>query len=281
MDKRRRASKRENMGEIGGANRRANVKNSRRVTYVLLALAVLLLLGSTIGSTRAALTYYSENYTAEISVSQIGVSLLENGNVVSSRDYDNDEWKITTNRGNDAVSGALLQNMLKEGEKLALNKTYNEKLSVKNSGTIDEYVRVRIYRYWTKKNASGQNVKITTLTPDLIDLNLVNKDKWVKSPHDSTECMELYYKGILPSGSETEIFADGIRIDGQVASEATVDSKEDTDSKGRKTTTYTTTYKYDGVEFHVDVEVDAVQTHNAQDAIKSAWGVDAASLGIL
>ena len=43
----------------------------------------------------------------------------------------------------------------------------------------------------------------------------------------------------------------------------------------------TTIYKYDGVEFHVDVEVDAVQTHNAQDAIKSAWGVDAAALGIL
>ena len=25
---------------------------------------------------------------------------------------------------------------------------------------------------------------------------------------------------------------------------------------------------------HVDAEVDAVQTHNAQEAIKSAWGVD-------
>ncbi|MCI9600135.1 MAG: hypothetical protein HFI17_06465 [Lachnospiraceae bacterium] len=45
--------------------------------------------------------------------------------------------------------------------------------------------------------------------------------------------------------------------------------------------TITTTYKYDGVEFHVDVEVDAVQTHNAEDAIRSAWGVEASSLGIL
>ena len=34
------------------------------------------------------------------------------------------------------------------------------------------------------------------------------------------------------------------------------------------------TYKYDGYSFHVDAEVDAVQTHNAQEAIKSAWGVD-------
>ena len=42
-----------------------------------------------------------------------------------------------------------------------------------------------------------------------------------------------------------------------------------------------TVYKYDGVEFHVNVEVDAVQTHNAQDAIRSAWGIDASALGIL
>ena len=265
MDKRRRASRK-------NVERRKRTGNGRYVTYALLVLAVLLLLGSTIGSTRAALTYYSENYTAEITVSQIGVSLLENGEVVSSRDYDKDEWKVSTNRGKDVVSGALLENMLKKGEKLALNKTYNEKLSVRNSGTIDEYVRVRIYRYWTKKNASGKDVKITTLSPDLIDLNLVNENKWVKSPQVSAECMELYYKGILNSGSETELLADGIRIDGQVAAEASVETKGNT---------ITTTYKYDGVEFHVDVEVDAVQTHNARDAIKSAWGVDAVSLGIL
>ena len=34
-------------------------------------------------------------------------------------------------------------------------------------------------------------------------------------------------------------------------------------------------YEYDNYKFIVDVEVDAVQTHNAKDAIKSAWGVDA------
>ena len=260
---------------------RGDKKRSGRVTYVLLALAVILLLGSTIGSTRAALTYYSENYTADITVSRIGVSLLENGKVVMSRDYDNDDWKVTTNRGDDAANGALLRNMLGKDEKLALNKTYKEELAVKNSGTIDEYVRVRVYRYWTKRNASGQNVKVTTLSPDLIDVNFVNGNKWVKNPNATAECLELYYKGILSSGSDPAVFADGVRIDGQVASEAVTDSKESTDEKGNKTTTLTTTYRYDGVEFHVDVEVDAVQTHNAQDAIKSAWGVDAASLGIL
>ena len=35
-----------------------------------------------------------------------------------------------------------------------------------------------------------------------------------------------------------------------------------------------TTYKYNGYMFVLEAEVDAVQTHNAEDAIKSAWGVD-------
>ena len=37
----------------------------------------------------------------------------------------------------------------------------------------------------------------------------------------------------------------------------------------------TLNYDFDGVRFALEAEVDAVQTHNAQDAIKSAWGVDA------
>lgn len=239
----------------------------KRLTYLMLAAAVLLLLGSTVGSTRAALTYYSDNYVAKITVSQIGVSLLENGEVVSSRDYNDNAWKVTTNKDGDSVNGSLLADLLQPEEKLALNKKYDEKLTVKNSGSIDEYVRVRIYRYWMK---DGQ--KVTTLSPDLIDLNLINSGRWIKNPMETAECVELFYKGILKTGMETEPFADTVRIDGSLAQEATIETKGDI---------VTTVYKYDGVEFHIDVEVDAVQTHNAKDAIKSAWGVDASGLGIL
>lgn len=242
-----------------------NRRNSRgkKTTYVLLALAMVLLLGSALGSTRAALTYYSENYSAEITVNQIGVSLLENGEVVSSRNYENDKWN--------EASGKLLQNMLGENEKLKLGKKYDETLSVTNSGTIDQYVRVRIYKYWMKEDGKS---KETTLSPDLIDLKLVNSGQWINPNPDAEnqECTELYYKGILPAGSSTADFADGIVIDGKIAGEVEVTQEGNV---------ITTTYKYDGVQFHVDVEVDAVQTHNAQDAIRSAWGVDAAALGML
>lgn len=252
----------------------SRASRSRKITYMLLALAVILLLGSAVGSTRAALTYYSENYTAQIRVGQIGVSLLENGNTITRRDYDGDRWVET--------SGALLENMLDDEEdgKLVLNKKYTEELTVENSGSIDEYVRVRIYKYWTKGEGENQK-KVTTLSPDLIKLNLnpINvgavKDgkDWVNPEPDAKdkECIELYYTKILPAGKPTSAFADTIAIDGQIAQDVTITTKDNI---------ITTTYKYDGVEFHLDVEVDAVQTHNAKDAIKSAWGVDAEALGI-
>lgn len=237
----------------------------RTGTWLLLGLAAVLLLGSAVGSTRAALTYYSENYVAEITVSQIGVSLLENGEVVCSRDYDNSEWRVSSNGS--GANGVLLSRMLEPGEKLALNKKYEERLTVRNSGSIDTYVRVRIYRYWMKDGR-----KLTTLAPDLIDLHFVNEDLWVKNPHETTECTELFYRNVLRSGEETEALTDTIRIDGSLANEARVETNGNT---------ITTVYKYDGAEFHVDVEVDAVQTHNAADAIRSAWGVEASDLGIL
>ena len=47
------------------------------VPTVLLSAAALLLAGSAVGSTQAALTYFSENYSASVNISQIGVSIEE------------------------------------------------------------------------------------------------------------------------------------------------------------------------------------------------------------
>ncbi len=77
---------------------------------------------------------------------------------------------------------------------------------------------------------------------------------------------------ILKSGETTPLFADGIAIDGSIASK--VRGTITTNEGGW--TTVTTVYEYDGVTFMLEAEVDAVQTHNAERAMKSAWGVDAA-----
>lgn len=227
---------------------------------LLLTAAAVLLAGSTVGSARAALTYYSENYSAEVTVSSIGVSLTENGTVVAKRDYNhkNDQWNT--------VSEPLFVNTL-NGEKMIPGKLYKERLGVTNSGSIDSYVRVILYKSWTDPKGN----KDTSLSPKLIDLNLLTGNGWVADENASTdERTVLYYTGILPAGESTPDFADTLKIDNSVADRVTETVSQDAD--GNKT--ITTVYEYDGYRFNLEAEVDAVQTHNARDTIKSAWGVE-------
>ena len=227
---------------------------------ILLAASALLLLGSTVGSARAALTYYSENYSVQMSTSNIGVSLLENGKTISQRDYDvNGKWN--------EVTGTLLDDVKKE--KLVLGKTYEEKLSVTNSGTIDSYVRVIINKSWSK-SSDGKVVKDTKLSPELIELNLTEGEWKIDTKSSTKERTILYYSKILLAGETTPIFADKLRIDSSIGKKVT--EHETVDDNGNKT--ITTVYDYNGYSFQIDVEVDAVQTHSAPDAIKSAWGGD-------
>lgn len=230
----------------------------RVTTAVLLSASAVLLIGSTVGSTRAALTYYSENYGAEVTVSNIGVSLLENGETVSRRDYDsNGEWNET--------SGALLADL--QEETIVPGREYDEALAVSNSGSIDSYVRVILNKSWTDSEGSTDQ----NLSPELIDLNLLTDNGWIIDEGASTaERTILYYTNILPAGETAPALSDTVRIDPAVADKVTEEVA--TDENGYKTITFT--YAYDGYTFELEAEVNAVQTHNAQDAIKSAWGVD-------
>lgn len=257
------------------------------VTVVLFAVAAVLLLTSTIGGTRAALTYQSEDYIAQVALDHIGVTLLENGERVS--------WRYYTPKSGDQQyelieeKGKLLTSMLKKDEKLQLGKKYEEKMSVVNSGGIDEYVRVTIYKYWLPAESTAQTQEESTdstatekvrkkmqeLDPGLIHLNLVNPDVWLKDAEASgsegsgayKERTVLYYKDILKMGEETQPFCDSIMIDKKIANKV----REEVTQNGNYKT-IKTIYAYDGVEFVLEVEVDAVQDHNAEDAILSAWG---------
>ena len=200
----------------------------RKLPIILVASSAIMLAASTIGSTKATLTYMSDNYLAQIDIKSIGVTLTENGNDVSWRDYKHkdDDWSEAT--------GVLLGDMLKNAgdEKLILDKKYDEKLAVKNSGSIDG---------WTEDKSA-----------------------------ETTERNVFYYNSILKKGQTSTDFTDKISISGDIA--AIVGQTSQTDDNGL--TTITTTYEYDGALFVLEATVDAVQTHNAKDAIKSAWGVD-------
>ena len=233
-------------------------------TAVMFVAAMALLLFGSVEGTRAALTYYSETYASRVQMYDIGVSLLENGERVSWRDYNSSAdgtW--------DENTGVLLAHMLEEGESLKLGKTYPEQLSVANSGTINQYVRVTIYKYWT----DAEGTKLPNLSPELIRLNLVNLDTdWILDEEASTpERTVLYYNKLLYAEgegvSETPLFADKLTIDGSIA-----DRVGETRETSGGYTTITVTYEYDGARFCIEAKVDGVQEHNAQDAIWSAWG---------
>ena len=238
--------------------------NSKKGTIVLTSVAVALLLVSGIGSTQAALTYFSENYTAQVEMKDIGVTLVETSaqstKDISSRDYtgSDDAW--------DTTQGALLTDMLEESDnQLQLGRAYKEELSVKNTGTINEYVRVRIYKSWTDKDGN----KETTLSPSLIILHMTNNGWIIDEDASTEERTVLYWPNILSVGETTSALSDTLTIDSSIGNKVT---KTTTVEDG--VTKTTTKFNYDGVKFNLKAEVDAVQTHNAKDAIKSAWGVD-------
>ena len=213
-------------------------------TIAAFVLAAGLLLFSSIGGARAALTYFSDDYAANIQLQEIGVTLVENGA---------------------PAEGELLKGLLAEGEQFKPGVSYKEQLNVYNSGVINEYVRVSIHKYWLDENGE----KIRTLSPDLIKLNLVNLGSdWLLDSEASTEERTvLYYNKLLNSQNETPLFADRLTIDGSVADHVSETKKTD----GRYTT-ITTVYEYDGARFCIEASVDAVQEHNAKDAVWSAWG---------
>lgn len=193
-------------------------------------------------------------------MSSIGTSIVENGNVVANRDYTSDDsWEGTE-------SGALFSNMTEEIDNFKLGKRYSYEISVKNSGDIDTYVRMIIKK--TIQDANGD--KDTTISPELIELEFSDGD-WIIAENQSTpERTVCYYKKILEMGSTTPNLINSIKVDnsiGKISAEKLV-----TDENGYETIEV----GYAGAEksFKLDMEVDAVQTHNAADAIKSAWGVD-------
>lgn len=257
-------------------DRLGRIFRSPVTTLALFALAVILLLTSGVGGARAALTYFSENYTSRVEMYDIGVTLQENGERVSWRDYGSaadGSWTEHT--------GALLTKMLGEGESLQLGKSYPEVLTVRNSGTIDEYVRVSIYCYWVDRDGN----KLQNLDPGLIDLHLLTGNGWTEDTASATaERRVLYYDSVLPATDEngeqlagndprrtTSAFSDTLTINPAVAAKVT-QSESTEERDGRTYRIITTSYDYDGVEFRVELQADAVQTHNADAATRSAWG---------
>lgn len=275
-----------------GKSAKKSWKKGTILTAAMLTVALGLLGASVVGSSRAALTYFSDVYGARVSMDHIGVTLeqndlnsdLDESSRVSWR-YYNDDDNSDEQENWDEHTGELVKNILQQTDgELKIGHRYDEWLRVRNSGTIPEYVRVTIYRYWETKDASGVYEKAPELDSDLIKLNLINSDVWQEDKSARTEERRvLYYtgtgvskssdeSGVLLVGVETEPFSDWLEIQDEPV-EAAVTKYESTDENGN--TVITTEYDYDDARFVLKVDVEAVQNNNARTtngAMISAWG---------
>lgn len=237
------------------------------ITIALFAVAATLLTFSVVGSSQAALNYFSDTYGATVSMQDIGVTLTENGkdNRISWRDYDSEKDDANEENNWDQHEGELAANMLAEGEQLKLGQRYTEQLAVTNSGNIDEYVRVSVYKYW--EDASG--VKQPQLDSGLIRLDIPEGSGWRKIS-ESEERTVLFYELPLEPGETSSNFLEAITLDA-MGIEQSVERVNVTHNGNQ--TVFETEYTYNGCKFVLRADVDAVQTHHAEDAMRSAWGV--------
>ena len=250
---------------------------SKAFTAVAFTAAAGLLIFSSVGGTQAALTYYSENYNTRFEMYDIGVTITENGNRISYRDYiPGSDYQWDTSRG------MLLQNILADGEEFKLGKAYKTNLAITNSGmntgkSVDTYSRVIVYKYFAKMDDKGNMTKLPGLDPDLIEIKYCNLGTdWILDTQYSTpERTVLYYNKLLKVGDSSPDFIESIKVNDILATKVTQTVGTRTEN-GKTYTTLTTTYDYDGVVFVLEAVVNSIQSHNAEKAAKSVWGRDIA-----
>ena len=258
---------------------------STAMTVLLFLLAAGLLSVGVVGGTQAALTIRSNNYYSAFDLDHIGVALLEDTTPVAWRTYTS----AVNGEPNKQLDGQLTLD-LGDDKEVKLGKQYPMPVAAQNTGTIDQYVRVTIHKYWVadaqdvveKGEFHGNGTKIINdiYRPEYIQLgyngvdNTFNTSNWIRDPGASTPEREVYYyNGILAPGATSAPLFNNISISTDVTQNAVVTV---TTEGGVTKTVYT--YAYDGYGFVIQAEVDAVQTHHARAAINSAWGTSAAIL---
>ena len=258
------------------------IRRSPVVAGLLFLLAVVLLFAGSVGGTQAALQIYSSDYISAFELDHIGITLYENGTPVSFRNYGDAAASGFTEK----QDGDLVLKTLEDDPSFQIGRKYPFVITCKNTGTIDHYLRVTVYKYWvqvgegekfglkgwfhglssnTKKQLDNDKHNPATIHLGYNGSEGYNTSAWAKDPDSSTAERDVYYyTGILPVGGETAPLFDTLWVDSSVAKSVI------TKTVG-SLTTYT--YAYDGYGFVVQAEADAVQTHNAKAAIRSAWGL--------
>lgn len=246
------------------------------IYFGLFICSLALLTATTVLGARALPSQQSGEYTSDLQMYKIGIAIQEG-------DEDAGTWiDIATEPG--VTSKGAFQSIIDAGVQPGV--VYNDDFRVKNTGTIDEYVRVVIYKYWTqdgKKDFSGD--------AKLIELGLSDSENWILDEKNSTDekTILIYAYPIAPAGGSeegesipvgvTDVFMESLSINGDIKKDYKVIEKTEHTEGGKIYTTIIYDYAYNGKGVKIELEADGVQTHHAEDAIKSAWGLDVSIAG--
>lgn len=208
-----------------------------------------------------ALMFFTFEFTVQTNGIQkyaIGTTLVENGNDVAWRNSSNTE---TT--GGEVKNGKLLTHIELPAK---IGKEYKEELAVKNSGGIEEYVRVTVYIYWIDEDGN----KDSSLDPKKIEIDFSQNPDWIiDEDATTTQRTVLFYRQVLGEGDTTPTFINTIKLNDTI--KETIQFSEQA-AEGNTTIITHSKNTFEGKTATLEVNVDAVQNHNAQDAIETAWG---------
>lgn len=225
------------------------MKKQIKRPLIVFAAGMVLVLASSVGATRAAIVYQNAAEQVDFSTSTLTVDLQE---------WQGDKY-VSVNDG--TLTFPSLQNS--DGEyDFNIGQEYDEKVQVVNDspGEYAEYVRVNVRKSWL-----SDGVKDTELDPDAIVLDIASG--WIVD--DVTTEGAIYYLTTPLEYNESAEFIEHIIIDNKIWDYV------ETVEKDGETGTVVNEYKYDNLSFYVELRVDAVQTHSADEAILGAWGVEA------
>ena len=224
-----------------------NMKKLYKNPLLILILGLVVISAGSITATRAAMVYQSAAERVNFSTAEISVEIKEL--------VDNGYVTVDKQKGLSFPEVAKDQNF-------KIGKKYPESVKLVNNSKEEtgysEYVRVVLRKSWFK---GGKN---TDLDPSLINIEVA--DGWYKNEAESTPEQSVYYM-LTPLGCGKEVeFVKSISVDNKVTNLITQKETE---------TSIETEYLYSGESLFVQIQADAVQTHNAEDAIYAAWGVKA------
>ena len=242
-------------------------KNSKSFLALLIAAIALLGVGGIGTAWAASPAIRGEYYNAWFYLNHLQVHLLENGQDVCGGHNTLD--------GNSKITGRLVQYLGYESKdklgKIEPGRAYQEEIAASNGSDIPIFLRMTVRKYWID---TEKKQKATDMSPNRIKLTYgsqpYNSGAWQLNPAESSaESSTYYYNTTLAAGASTAPLFDTLLIDEKVAGLEEYTTQYD----GNKTI-YTYTYHYDGHAFIIEADVQAIQTHNANDAIRSQWGVE-------